>query len=97
MPGNRPVSRADDVSCRVGLPARHGSCSLDQRPSGWGRAEPRAVKQGWEGWENGTGVGGGERVDGGEGSGQDTTRVPIRGLRAPFLLLRLFCCCCSRI
>lgn len=46
MPGNRPASYADDVSCGVGLPAHHGSCSLNQRPAGWGRAEPRAVKQG---------------------------------------------------
>lgn len=44
--GNRLVSYEDDINCGVGLPAHHGSCSLDQRPAGWGRAEPRAVKQG---------------------------------------------------
>lgn len=51
-----------------------------------GRAEPRAVKQGLEGWENET-SGGGGGVDGGEGGGHDMTRVRIRGLRVPFLFL----------
>lgn len=68
MPGNRPVSYEDDASCRVGLPAHHGSCSLDQRSAGWGRAEPRAVKQGLGVGGEQDRDGGGERVDrGGEG------------------------------
>lgn len=70
MPGNRPVSYEDDASCRVGLPAHHGSCSLDQRPAGWGRAEPRAVKQGLGvGGRTGQGWGRGEGGPRGRGAG----------------------------